>query len=879
MLMLLVCILHDYNTDMASKILDVIRDILRSIVYGSVLFALISAISIIAMPKLVDYFSVLDKISATIPCALVVFVIIFYLFNLKQINRSLDEVVNRDRVCVIITLIALTQLFAIDAGQLVPKLIYMGPVWGWISFLLILLLIPIFVAKYFTRSSKKVTESSLHLDDPSDTRISLTNTQEIVYDRIKTVLDRTADISVALTGNWGTGKTKILYKIKNELPDETLWFSFYPWAYTSEEALIKDFYIQLIGAIDKRIPRFTHGNGMVSASINRLIDSKVMRGVFSFLLGLTVESGRNTQSPEDIIAKRLISNDLNIIVVVDDLERVKDDAIINRSLQLVHHLKRRGIKGISFITAFEREAVLEALPLHVKEEEKSVFIEKFFDMEIMLPDPLPADLEEQLIDQIPKPLMPSYVRQVLLKDLKSHRAVIRLANEYELSDSLKSSGIDLNKIVNMDDFLVLTHLKLKYPFVYRDISQNRHIYTQHESTIDDEDAIAYQFMQPEEQNRSKREHIEQLLNAYNLKDNVASTVKSMLSSIFPDLAAAMGESSSRSNGFDTQRRERRLGIRVVLDAALGVFSEMTKILDHEKMVSELISLIEGEYTEEKVQAAIDSIVQYAIDIEGEGWDAVLHILTSEISNRDELSDSIPVLTKCLIRAGLELDIVSDNNGTKVRILGQACYIFTDNLLYRGFGDAKKRKFVEELSLTELITHSKTPYGSLLLSNLELSREARDIKGRLSENERNVLRVACRQHFESYYIDEHHDIVKENSENTSGLFTYLDNGWYQTTKKYSRGIALMREWKAELQSLHPGYFLDEYTTKTYRGNWAFKEKDFGTIRPVQDITSEKLNELMNLVNAVEGSGNLSEDDIARIKMVKQYAEQKQVGTNE
>lgn len=851
---------------MTRPIINIANTIIISIFISILLFSLVTFLLAIALPGVTAAAVIANNLSEILLWSVVTIVTAAYLLNVKRVSRSLHDFFNPDRVIILIFLVILTELFATHSESLVPNLTYLSPAWGWLGFILIVLLLLTLVAKLIISSKNDTIESDFQLDDPTDTHRPLTDTQEVIYERLRLVVERTADISIALTGNWGTGKTKILHNLQNSLPEETLWFTFYPWAYTSEEALIKDFYVQLTTAIDKKLPRLVRSSNSLTTSINRLIDGKVMGSLFSLLAGLTFDLSRITRDPEDVVAKRLHASGLKIIIVMDDLERVKDEAIINRSLQLVHHLKRRGIQGISFITAFERQAILEALPRHVKNEEKSNFIEKFFDMEIMLPDPLPDDLEKQLAEQIPEPLRPSYIRKALLKDLKSHRAIIRLANEYHLSDSLKKADIDLNSIVNMDDFLVLTHIKLKYPFIYRDISQNRHIYTQYDNGLDEE-SIAYQFMDESAQNEFKRKHIEQLFKDFGLPESSIKTVSSMLVSIFPDLSKALDETGARSNDFNTQRRERRIGLRMVLDAALGMFNEMAKMLNHEKIAKKVINTLESEYTEDNVQAVANEIVQHAVKVEGDSWDASLHILTSELSTQDELKDSIPLLAKCLIRAGLELDSDNDANGRKVRVLGQAFYIFTDNLLYRGYSDDKKRQFVESLSLLDLINFSRTPYGTVLLSKLELSREAQAVKARLDKNEIKTLRIKTRQHFESYYIEDGHDMVVETIE----LVDYLSKSWEESTRSYKKGLALFNSWKIKLQRLHPDYFLDMYTTKTYRGNWAFKEVDFGTVRPVQNVSSEKLKEILDLIAGIESSDNLSDEDLIRIKMVRQYAE--------
>lgn len=838
--------------------------VLTSVVKALFWCILIVLLVSVCQPLIVDVSPLLRLVSPSLIYIVVVAIIFAIALNMRRIGRTLSSTFDSTRLLTMALVIIGVFSTAIFSDQLIPGLTYTRNTLGFSADALLL----IFLWALATKShrpieSDQIENDSLYADNPADNSTALTITQQVVFDRIKDIMSRSSDLSIALTGNWGTGKTKIINKLK-EGSNDTLWFSFYPWAYSSEEALIKDFYTKLSEEINVKLPHLTPIKGKMLTALRRLIDGSNVNIFQSLAANLFIDVASETKDPEDLIYQRLTNDKLRVIVVIDDLERVKSRAIINRTLQLVHHLRRRNIKGVSLITAFEREAVMNALPKHIANLDRSTFIEKFFDTEVILPDPLPEDLEKQLVDLLPPALKPDYVRKRLLNDLKSHRAVIRLANEYQLTDSIKATNLDLSKIVNMDDFLILAHIKLKYPFVYRDIMQNKHIYTQFNEALDDEEAITFYMMDNGKQDDYKREHIDNLIKRSTLSSEGSKVLRQLLADIFPDASKALGEIGPRSTDPDSQRRERRIGLRMVLDAALGMFDKMTITVSHEEKAAKVIKVLEDDIDQTTMNSEVKSFIEYCLSLDEETWDAPLYVLSSEIAQQDELRDQIPLLAHALVKNALELGVEYDNK-IKVRILGQAFYIFTDNILYRGTPDAIKRQSVEELALVELMSFSRTPYGSLLMRRLDLSRETSEVRKYLTKSQLDQLRIMARRHFENYYVNEKHDLIEE----TEDLFAYINHGWLDATSMYYKGIKIHSQWLIELQRKHPGYFLDKYTTKTYRGAWAFKEEDFGTIKPVQHITDEKLEEVKELIKNIEGSNFLNEDDISRIKMIQNY----------
>ncbi|CAN5718653.1 hypothetical protein BH23PAT2_BH23PAT2_07180 [soil metagenome] len=846
------------------RLLNITRVLFSVLVKTVLLSALLVSLAILAQ-KAFSYLSPLfDDYLTGFWWILGVTIVAFVALHSNRIIRSTRTSFTKTHALIIsLTVLTIYWIAATGGSFLYKDYQKYSTASGWMGTILLVILMTTLLAKVRKKKEKSAI-SNITVDDPKNTKTQLTESQQIVYDRLSLLINSTVDTSIALTGGWGTGKTKIIHHLKTYDKNNLVWFEFYPWAYHSEESLTKDFYFQLLKTIDQNLPRlpFSDKSALMSA-IKRLTDGKVVNGIASFLVGLVVDVSGTDPEPDEIIAGRLRDEKLPIVIVVDDLDRVKDMAIINRTLQLVHHLRRRNIYGVKLITAFEKDSVIEALPKHAKKS-GDTFIEKFFDVEVILPDPRPTDLWDQLVLALPEAVRPSYFNKVLLQDLGTHRAIIRLVNEYHLSGEVGTNGIDLNQIVNMDDFMVLAHIKLKYSQIYKDISVNRGLYTQYLDG-DGEATLEWHFADPKQQEQIRHEHIDNLCNKQNLDDETALLVKNMLANTFPEIASAVKNSSSKNMDYDLMRKERRLGLRMVLDAAFGLFDSLSEISKHEYEARKVVKIIESTYADIDVQLACDKLVDYCVSISGDGWDMALRILTNELSSRDELCDAAPIITKSLIRSAVKLDCNHDN-GLKTRIFGQAFYILVNLLFYRGKTEQEKKELVKNLDLSGLIKDSATPFGSLLLVRLDLSREAGAVKKQLSDSVLNELRLTTRKQFENYYITEQHDPVDETPE----ILNYLDEGWLYVAGNYKKGLSEHAKWKLTLQNNHPSFFLDKYTTKTYRGNWSFKEDDFGTIRPVKDISQQQLDIILGLVSAIKDSPNLSDEDKQRIHMINEYA---------
>lgn len=796
---------------------------------------------------------------------LALMLVAFYVINVPRINRTLREKFTLRRLVILFLSGVIVCMAALNVQTLQPNLSDFKAWWLWAG-ITHLALCELVVIAYVTKKrppSIKGTIKGHLVDNPKDNTVPLTDIQTAVGARLETLVESSADLSIALTGSWGAGKTRVLHEVETKNKN-LLWFFFYPWAYTDEDALIKDFYSRLLSEIDQAAPRLSIlPQSTIKASVKRLTDGSISSSIFAVLPNILMGWAQGTDNPEEILAQRLENENLKIVVVMDDLERVQDPRLINRALQLVHHLRRQNIKGITFITVFERDAINNALPAHVKHSPR--FIEKFFDTEVLLPDPLLADLEKQLIRQLPDALKPEYVRPALLRDLGSHRAILRLVNEYQTSDTYWSkSKLELGQIINLNDYLVLTHIQLKYPFVYTDIHANRAIYTQTGNNIDEE-SIAFQMMDDNGMQKVREEHFTQLLDAHGVVGKERDTIKTLLADIFTDTAQALGKNPTKTTSYQSMRKERRVSLRAVLDATFGILDSIEDLAKNEAIARRVVETMSGPYTPADIDQAVQKLVASIVDLPRNGWDAALHILTSEIEENDTLHDAIPDLVSALTKHALLLDYQYDD-GRKTRIIGQAFYIFVDTLLIRIPDARRKREIISKLNLPKLITFSKTPFGTTLMARLDLSSDAKQIRIHLDEKALNKIRIHTRKHYEAYYLTDKHDAISESKD----ILSYLEEGWQAVIGNNNHYKALYNEWYRKNRLAHPSFFLDKYTTKTHRGNWAFKEDDYGTVRPVKDIPLDQLKVLVKLAKLLSTSSSLTERNKDQLNMIADYA---------
>ena len=279
---------------------------------------------------------------------------------------------------------------------------------------------------------------------------------------------------VAIQGAWGSGKSTVLNFVEVVLEDDesTEVVRFNPWWFSGQEALTRNFLIQLALALEKR----------------EILDSSLVRGVSDFADELTGSpSGlsqlfralRRTKSRKlkDIsklrseIQAQLLDKKRPVLVLIDDVDRLTGDEI----RQLLGVIKAvADFPYVTYLMAFDRGVVTAALAnVQGVGEASGEYLDKIVQVPFELPMPEPEGLRQLLFDALNEILERSPEHRSFDRDrwrnvflagfdnlIQTPRDVIRFAN------SLSVTFPAVAGLVDPVDFIGIESIRVFQPDIY-----------------------------------------------------------------------------------------------------------------------------------------------------------------------------------------------------------------------------------------------------------------------------------------------------------------------------------------------------------------------------------------------------------------------------
>ena len=316
----------------------------------------------------------------------------------------------------------------------------------------------------------------------------------VVEELFKTLTSQKSEksITVGLVGPWGNGKSSIIQmlidKISPEKPiknifksifkrnylDEYLFIHFLPYLNHQEEDLISEFFRQLS---TKLKPYNGKLSNLVLEYSKRLVDVYKNNINVNFF-DKHISSFDKTSAKEmyDDINNRLKETNKKVIVFVDDLDRLNSKEIL-QVLKLIRN--SADFTNVIFLVAMDKAYVVKLL---TKKQEvlDARFIDKFFQLEVYLPEIKKAKLREvfkELLIENAYRFGANYERDVdkaigekgnLFNDyIENIRDVKRTVNQILYEYKQVEGAIDLK------DFMNFTYFKLKFPTMISYLRNNR----------------------------------------------------------------------------------------------------------------------------------------------------------------------------------------------------------------------------------------------------------------------------------------------------------------------------------------------------------------------------------------------------------------------
>lgn len=303
--------------------------------------------------------------------------------------------------------------------------------------------------------------------------------------------------AIGINGRWGTGKSSFINLLKKNFEaekgkSEIIEIDFNPWRSYSPEMITKDFFATVeseLGKYHSSISRLliNYSNKLVAYQSNAF--TQAAQAVIASVTGVDSidELHKQIKAALKDIGKKLI-------VYIDDVDRLDKDEILE-VIRLVRNTAN--FPYTFFVVAYDRDYLINALESHNVHNKES-FLEKIFQIEITLPyyrkQLLYDKVIENLVTRFPKPVSKE-IEKILSADkdaipsstsfyscvintFDNMRDVVRYTNSVLLNLEMltdKKSG-DFKMEIDLIDFLKIEILRLKYPSLYTDLKNRRHIY-------------------------------------------------------------------------------------------------------------------------------------------------------------------------------------------------------------------------------------------------------------------------------------------------------------------------------------------------------------------------------------------------------------------
>lgn len=347
----------------------------------------------------------------------------------------------------------------------------------YIDFLIFLLFI--FLLFNLVRFIKNINIKSINKSNNqflNDEAIEFDKEDKLNY---KPIVDKTTNIllnenfeksfTIGLVGPWGNGKSSVLNliykKINEKRINDTITINFQPYLNHNEDDIINEFFTSLSNELSKYNGKLSDVLEEYSEKVTNLYDNK---NVFGLIKDHVTNFNDSTAGElYKLINTMLTETNKKIIVFIDDLDRLNEKEILE-ILKLIRNTA--DFRNTIFLVAMDKQYVLRRLKESSKISNTS-FIDKFFQLEIYLPEIDNSFLREYFISELSMSYLNDETsdfsfriknaiedKSNLFNDyIKNIRDVKRLINQV-IYDYPNTGGE-----IDFKDFLNFTYFKLKFP--------------------------------------------------------------------------------------------------------------------------------------------------------------------------------------------------------------------------------------------------------------------------------------------------------------------------------------------------------------------------------------------------------------------------------
>ncbi|MBZ4042612.1 KAP family P-loop NTPase fold protein [Flavobacterium hibisci] len=291
-------------------------------------------------------------------------------------------------------------------------------------------------------------------------------------------------ISIGLVGPWGNGKSSLIQLVKNNIDKseqfkkkEIISIHFLPYLNHNESEIINEFFTLLSNQLAPY-------NGKLSNQIldysEKLTDLYQNKNLKNFLENHVTNFSKSSACElYENINVMLGETDKKIIVFIDDLDRLNQKEIL-QTLKLIRNTAN--FTNTFFVLAMDKQYVIKRLTAKGNILDTK-FVDKFFQLEIYLPEIENSLLKKYFISEMLRPFSPAptdlEIRlnaalmepNLLFEDyIKNFRDVKRVVNQIKYDISLFNEDF---YYLNLTDFINFTFFKLKFPNMVKQLNDSR----------------------------------------------------------------------------------------------------------------------------------------------------------------------------------------------------------------------------------------------------------------------------------------------------------------------------------------------------------------------------------------------------------------------
>lgn len=457
--------------------------------------------------------------------------------------------------------------------------------------------------------------------------------------------------SIAVMGEWGSGKSSVLNMVAEVLAEEgndVAVLRFNPWLFGGTPELLGRFYSELgaqLGQDDsEKLKEIAKTLSKFGQSLAPLVPLPGTTNVAFFLDQLVHAWARppSLLSQRDRLTELLNESGCKIVVLVDDIDRL-EDAEVREMMRLIRLTS--DLPNVIFLVAFDRAKVCASLG-YGDELSGSDYLDKIIQIAYNLPTIRFEALQQLLFGRLDVLIQQRDLRPLEQQSwTEVYLGIIRplLSNVRDVKRYLNSLPVALDTIgkeVALADLLALEALRVMSPWIFDELRLHSDLLVQSRNLYPSDD--------------SRKEGLETMMERAGERGSLVATVLRVL---FPSTQSVLSNSNYGSLSGDMWVRERRVAcedvLRIYFQSGLdsesipsSLIEEIVENLGNEERLTALLD----DMPDEKLLAVMERLFAYESSFGTESAGATVPFLANRIDRFNyELTTPTSIPSRALVR--------------------------------------------------------------------------------------------------------------------------------------------------------------------------------------------------------------------------------------